>query len=140
MKKIKTSLFFFVILTVTETYSTIDDSIRLCQHQLDSIKIQLDKLSLNFEELSRKETLTLVQLDAIDKKITLTQDMLKRLTTQIDLRNREINEVTAQLMKIDEQIRQRQEPFINTQEFIRYNLCLPVKTSPNFTAARLISG
>lgn len=109
MKKIKTSLFFFVILTVAGTYSTLDDSIRLCQHQLDSIKIQLDKLSLNFEELSRKETLTLVQLDAIDKKITLTQDVLKRLTTQIDLRNREINEVTAQLMKIDEQIRQRQE-------------------------------
>lgn len=109
MKKIKTTLIFFVMLTVHETYSNLNDSIRFFQHQLDSIKIRLDKLSLNFEELSRKETFTLDQLDAIDKKITLTQDMLKRLATQIDLRNREINEVTAQLIKINEQIQQRQK-------------------------------
>ncbi|MGQ9678779.1 MAG: murein hydrolase activator EnvC family protein [bacterium] len=112
MKRAKTILSCFVFFTTTSaTYyasTSLVDSIRMFQYQLDSIQIQLEKLSANQEDLSRKEKAALIQLDAIDKKIALTKDILKRLATQIELRNREINEVTAQLIKIYEQIQQRQ--------------------------------
>jgi septal ring factor EnvC (AmiA/AmiB activator) len=89
--------------------SPLEDSIQLFQHQLDSIKNKLDKISAHLEELAQKETVTLAQLDALQKKIAVTQELLKRLTAQIELRNREISEITTQLLEINKQIQQRQE-------------------------------
>ncbi len=100
-------LFLFTISPGSK--SPLEDSIKLFQHQLDSIQTKLDKLSAHLEELARKETTTLAQLDALQKKIEITQELLKRLNAQIELRNREINELSAQLIQVNQQIEQQQE-------------------------------
>ncbi|MCL6466634.1 MAG: peptidoglycan DD-metalloendopeptidase family protein [candidate division WOR-3 bacterium] len=89
--------------------SPLEDSIQLFQRQLDSIQNKLDKISAHLGELAQRETVTLTQLDALQKKIAVTQELLKRLTAQIELRNREISEITTQLLEINKQIQQRQE-------------------------------